>query len=119
MDRGAHLLAVIAATRLVACSNPSGASSGAGCTSQNPAAARGADRFSQCVAQLMTGEEVAIRRNVEARYRLSADDAHDLVHDALLTVCVQHAERGYVNLGAALQRAVDNRATDNWRRKRR
>lgn len=81
------------------------------------AAARGP--FESCILELASGEEPAVRVQVQRAYRLSEDDAHDLVRDALITICVRHATSPYQNLGAALQKAATNRARDGWRHRRR
>ena len=92
----------------------------------DPSRSRGLDRpgavedpFDACLRELLAADEPAERRRVQHRYKVSADDAHDLVRDALLNVCVSHSRRPYERLAAALHRAVDNRARDDWRRRRR
>lgn len=77
------------------------------------------DAFARCVSELMTGDEQAVRERLVRNYRLSTDDAHDLVRDALMRVCIRHAERPYASLAAALETAASNRAKDGWRHRRR
>ena len=83
------------------------------------AAHAAADPFEACVQTLMTGEERSVRTYIERTFRTSPDDALDLVRDALISVCVRHAQHRYERLGAALRTASVNRATDGWRQRRR
>jgi DNA-directed RNA polymerase specialized sigma24 family protein len=69
-----------------------------------------------CIAGLIDDID-QVQRSVGRKYRLSDDDAHDIVRDALLNVCNAHLWRKYTRLGAALQRAAENRAID-WARYR-
>jgi DNA-directed RNA polymerase specialized sigma24 family protein len=109
-----QVLLVLVAAAVGGCGIPSGSGS------SEPLGAAAADtQFDSCISTLMAGPEARVRSTVQLQFRLSPDDAHDLVRDALVSVCVQFAERGYTNIEATLQRAANNRATDNWRRKRR
>jgi DNA-directed RNA polymerase specialized sigma24 family protein len=77
------------------------------------------DDLRACIEQLV-GEADQVKRSVGFRFGLSDDDAHDIVHDALLNVCNAHARKAYTRLGAVLQRAADRRASRwAWRRSRR
>lgn len=72
--------------------------------------------FQTCLRDLaVNGEEASVRRSVEWKYRLSRDDAHDLVRDAMLQVCLRHATKHYRNVGAVLQTAAERRARSDWR----
>lgn len=75
--------------------------------------------FGACIEALVPAEEDTVRRQLTNKYRLSPDDAHDLVRDALVSVCARHAVRPYERLAAALQTAAENRARDGWRHSRR
>lgn len=77
--------------------------------------------FERCVTELLVRDEPMVRRSIQRRYRLSEDDAHDLVRDALISVCSRHAAEAYTGsgVGAALTIAAENRARDDWRRRRR
>jgi DNA-directed RNA polymerase specialized sigma24 family protein len=114
-----RLLALLCLLTFAGCVAPTGDPQGAGSRGLLLGPSDAPSRFDGCIGQLMRGEEARAKQSVQQRYRLSPDDAHDLVRDALISVCVQHAEHGYVNLGAALQRAVQNRAIGDWRRNKR
>jgi DNA-directed RNA polymerase specialized sigma24 family protein len=76
------------------------------------------DDLRTCMQQLMA-ESAQVQRSVGAKYRLTEDDAHDIVRDALVRVCVGHSGKRYTRLGAVLQIAAERRAiTWAWRRRR-
>lgn len=114
-----RLLALLCLFTLGGCVAPSGDPHGSGSNAPLLGQSDAPSRFDGCIAQLMQGEEARAKQSVQQQYRLSPDDAHDLVRDALVSVCVQYAAHGYENLAAALQRAVYNRAIGDWRRKTR
>ncbi len=104
----------------IACSRSEGTSSSTSSSSTTLSSAlAGNDSFDACVNELMGREEQAVKQRIERLYRLSPDDAHDVVRDALINVCVRHATRRYERLGASLQTAAENRARDGWRQRRR
>lgn len=74
------------------------------------------DEIRACIEALV-GDIAQVRRSVGARFRLSDDDAHDIVQDALLNVCNAHARKRYTRLGAVLQTAAERRAL-SWIRRR-
>lgn len=64
-------------------------------------------------------EEDSLRASIKARYRLSDDDARDLVRDTLVSVCIAYASgAGYDRLGAVFQTSVNNRANTSSHRRR-
>lgn len=63
-----------------------------------------------CFAQLSGDEEDKVTALIERDFRLSPEDARDVVRDAMLKVCVRQARKAYENLGAALTTAARNRA---------
>lgn len=69
--------------------------------------------------QTLAPTEPTVRASVQRKFRLSQDDAVDVVRDALLDVCIRHAQSPYPNLVGALQVASNNGATDRWRHGRR
>lgn len=69
--------------------------------------------------QTLAPTEGNVRTNVQRQFRLSHDDAVDIVRDAMLEICIRHAQRPYQNLVGALQVAANNSAKDRWRQGRR
>jgi RNA polymerase sigma factor (sigma-70 family) len=94
-----------------------GAPTSAPITVHGPAETEGP--FQSCLRELAVEEEGRVAGSLMRRYRLSPDDARDLVRDAMLSVCLRHATGAYRNVGAALQMAAENTAKDGWRRRRR
>ncbi len=75
--------------------------------------------FDRCLAEL-DGEEVRnVGVSVARTFRISDDDATDIARDAMLKVCIRHAERPYDRLAAALQQAAMNTAKRSWKRGKR
>lgn len=75
------------------------------------------DVVSACLRELAQSDLPDVKRNVQNKFRLSDDDAHDIVYEALLNVCERHVQSKYARLGAVLQTAAERRAID-WRRRR-
>jgi len=76
------------------------------------------DKWQEC-AQVFGAQEQQIRASIQVRFRLSADDAHDVARDALLSVCASYAAgTPYASLGAVFQTAAENRAKTDYRRGR-
>lgn len=74
--------------------------------------------FDACLQELMGSDEPQVRRYIEREYRLAQEDAHDIVRDALVDVCVAHSRKRYEKLGAVLHTSAIRRATGDWRRRR-
>jgi DNA-directed RNA polymerase specialized sigma24 family protein len=68
---------------------------------------------------LLAPHEAAVKSSIRSRYRLSSDDSHDLVRDAMLRVCIRNVNIPVRRPGAALQVAAENAAKDGWRQRRR
>jgi DNA-directed RNA polymerase specialized sigma24 family protein len=63
-----------------------------------------------CLTTLQGRELASVQGTLVRDFRLSLHDAVDIARDAMLRVCVGHAERGYRNLGAAFLTAARNQA---------
>jgi DNA-directed RNA polymerase specialized sigma24 family protein len=76
--------------------------------------------FSLCLQQItQANEEPIARAMLEHRYRLSPDDAFDLVRDTVIDVCLAHARAPLASPGAVLHRSVRNNANTDWKRRKR
>lgn len=82
-----------------------------------PSADRDDQAFQDCFLQLKDLEPIVADR-VQRDFRFSPDDAHDVVREALLRVCIRHSTVPYPNLAGALTVAARNRAID-WKRRSR
>ncbi len=84
-----------------------------------------ATAFDDCVQTLYTpeGERCApvdrVQYVLRREFRLTEDDAYDIVLERLLRVCTGHAEQRYENLPAVLWRSARNAATSEFRHRRR
>jgi hypothetical protein len=87
-------------------------------SSTSVAIARSNDSFDDCIRRLVGRDEAGVRRTIQSRYRLSTEDVTDAVREALIAVCLEHAQRSYSNVSAAFQTAAANRAKDILRRGR-
>jgi len=76
------------------------------------------ERWRQC-AEVFAAEEARLRQFIATHYRLSADDAHDVVRDAMVSVCVAYvAGTPYERLGAVFQTSAEREAKDDFKRRR-
>ncbi len=76
------------------------------------------DVVTDCLHELANRDVPEVQRNVQIKFRLSNDDAHDIVYEALLNVCLRHVISKYTKLAAVLQTTAENRVLDGWRRRR-
>lgn len=86
-------------------------------SSAPPPSSPDADLVNACLQELAIVQVPMVQRNVQNKFRLSDDDAHDIVYEALLNVCEAHVVKRYDKLGAVLQTSAERRAID-WRRRR-
>lgn len=89
-----------------------------------PAAQAADNLVAACMHELATaspGEKSQfdqVKDHMQSKYGFWYGDAHDIVADALFSVCEAHARKPYQRLGAVLQTAGDRRAA-KWRRRSR
>ncbi len=72
-----------------------------------------------CLETLQQRELAQVERSITRDYRLAWHDAQDIARDAMLRVCVAHAERSYQNLGAVYLTAARREAMRGAMRRRR
>ncbi len=75
--------------------------------------------FSQCLMELGAHDERMVVDYVQRIFRIPREDALDLVRDTLVDVCVAHARKPYLRLGAVLMTAAQNSARSDWKRRSR
>lgn len=63
-----------------------------------------------CLNTLQREQQAQVERSIRFEYRLPWHDAQDVARDAMIRVCIGHAEAPYRNLGAVYLTAARNQA---------